>query len=140
MQPEKTQIYLAHDGATVAGLMLVYNGFIAQLRGSSSAVAFMLENLSPSVTDIQVPKNCEATLSERYPSVKLKEAISLLRVRRGGENLHVTLEPQQLMVQDAEEIAALMREAYPQMWSEMTSDFCSSTVSGPSRHLGWHQT
>lgn len=131
LQPEKSQIYLAYDGEKVAGLMLVYDGFIAQLRGNTQAVAFMLQNLSPSIRDIQIPKNCEAAISDRIPPFKHKEAISLLKVKRGAENLRVAVEPQPLRIEDTEEIAMLMRECYPAMWSEMTADFVRQQFQSP---------
>jgi hypothetical protein len=42
LQRSKTRIYLAQDSGVAAGLMVVFDGHIAQLRGNRVAVTMML--------------------------------------------------------------------------------------------------
>ncbi|MCL5876312.1 MAG: hypothetical protein M1540_00685 [Candidatus Bathyarchaeota archaeon] len=55
LQKDRTQISMAIEGDVVVGLMLIYDGCIAQLRGEREAVEFMLHNLSIDSVDVQVP-------------------------------------------------------------------------------------
>jgi ribosomal protein S18 acetylase RimI-like enzyme len=123
LQRDKTRILLAFDGDEVVGLAVIYNGNIAQLRGSLTAVEFLLQNLPAAVSEVQVPQNCHALLAAYFPVVKLKEHVSLMRIKRGEEHLCVAVPPEWLTVDDAEEVAQLMRDCYPEMWGDMSADY-----------------
>ncbi|MCW3999566.1 MAG: GNAT family N-acetyltransferase [Candidatus Bathyarchaeota archaeon] len=125
---EKTCIYLAQEGDEVAGLMLVYQGNIVQMRGSIEAVQFMLEQLDFSELDVQVPLNCESLLTTRFPCFSLKAHVTLMALNRGQELLCFKVTPQRLCAVDAQDIASLMNQSYPQMWSEVTAEMVASIM------------
>ncbi|MCL5876313.1 MAG: hypothetical protein M1540_00690 [Candidatus Bathyarchaeota archaeon] len=52
-----------------------------------------------------------------------------MSLKKGDERLKVSVEPERLDVGDAEQIAKLMNERYPQMWSGITSDGIASLMS-----------
>lgn len=54
----KTEIFLAKKDNAVEGLMVIYDGIIAQLRGNREAVAFMLKSAPCKLKEVQVPLNC----------------------------------------------------------------------------------
>lgn len=119
LEMERTQIFLALEDDAVAGLMVIYNGSIAQLRGEASAVQLMLTNLTRDVVDVQVPQDCESLLLKKYPAFKLKAHVTLMSLKKGEEQPSIKVEPQRLTVADAQEITALMHESYPEMWSDI---------------------
>jgi RimJ/RimL family protein N-acetyltransferase len=53
--------------------------------------------------------------------------VILLSLKKGEENLKVTVEPEKLSVGDAGEIAGLMHEAYPEFWSVITAEGIAET-------------
>ena len=123
LQKDRTQISLVLDDAgSVVGLMLVYNGSMVQLRGSHAAVEFMLDNLKSDRVDVQVPIDCEDIAVRRFSKFMLKEHITLLWLEKGLEQLNIGVVPERLNVEDAEDIAGLMHESYPKMWSEISAE------------------
>jgi predicted GNAT family acetyltransferase len=48
--------------------------------------------------------------------------VMLLFLKKGEENVEVTTEPEALSVDAADEVAGLMREAYPEFWSVITAE------------------
>jgi hypothetical protein len=123
LQKSKTQVYLALEGSCIVGLMLIYEGNIVQLRGESKVINFLLDNVKVVDATIQAPLECEKLLTERYPSFKQKETVMLLSLKKGQERLNIKVKPQRLGESDAEEIAALMRESYPKMWSDIAAQY-----------------
>jgi ribosomal protein S18 acetylase RimI-like enzyme len=122
LQKAKTKIFFAQNNDAVQGLMVQYDGHIAQLRGDEAIVRFMLNNLAPQFTDVQVPQKCEKLLFEKYPEAKLKANVTLMRLNKGQEHLAITTQPQKLNIQDAAEIAELMHVCYPKMWSDIPKE------------------
>ena len=49
--------------------------------------------------------------------------MELFSLKKGEENLSIRVRPQRLGVDDAEAVASLMRQAYPEMWGDMTLDY-----------------
>jgi ribosomal protein S18 acetylase RimI-like enzyme len=121
LQRAKTKIFLALEADTVTGLMVVYDGSIAQLRGSTQAVDFMLENLPMEVSDVQVPQNCENLLTAKYSNPQLKAHVTLMALNRGMEKTCIKAKLQRLGPSDAIDIAGLMHLSYPKMWSEISA-------------------
>jgi ribosomal protein S18 acetylase RimI-like enzyme len=119
LQKAKTQIIFAQQDHAVKGLMVLYDGHIAQLRGEKAAVDFMLENFAPQYTDIQVPQECESLLFKKFPGAKLKANVTLMRLNKGQEHPAITTQPQKLNSLDAADIAELMHVCYPKMWSDI---------------------
>jgi predicted GNAT family acetyltransferase len=102
--------------------MLVYNDSMVQLRGSPEAVGFLLSSLNMENIDVQAPADCLDMLLAKFPVYKTKENLTLMRLEKGKENPKIVEEPERLHTENADEIAELMRESYPLMWSEMTGE------------------
>lgn len=122
LQKAKTKVFFVQDDAAVKGLMVQYDGHIAQLRGDQAAVQFMLKNLAFEYTDVQVPQKYESLLFEKYPQAKLKANVTLLRLDKGQEQLTITTQPQKLSIQDAADIVELMHTCYSKMWSDIPQE------------------
>jgi predicted GNAT family acetyltransferase len=126
---ERTQISLALEGDEVVGLMLIYEGSIVQLRGDYTSVRFMLDSLKLDKADVQVPLSCESALLEKYPNYKLKTKVNLLSLKKGKESLSFKVPSERLSFEDAQQIALLMNECYPEMWGGITSDNIRTLMS-----------
>lgn len=118
----KTEIFLAKKGDVVEGLIVIYDGTIAQLRGNRDAVAFMLKALSPKQRDVQVPLDCRDLVTARFPSAGMVADITLMRLDKGNEKLIVSTAPEPLTASDAGDIADLMHRCYPEMWSDIQKE------------------
>ena len=118
---ERTRILLAIDGKKVKGLMLVYADSIVQLRGNREAVALLLNQLNLEKVELQAPPECKDLVFEKYrPSVS--NALVMMRLLKGHENILITEVPVRLGVGDAVEVMKVMREADPEWWSEVTEE------------------
>lgn len=115
LQKEKTKVSLALDQDRIAGLMLVYDESMVQLRGKPDAVGFLLDSLSLKKVEVQAPISCEAEVLSKFPTYTEKGNLVLMRVEKGSVNYDVTLKPERLHAADAEEVALLMNECYPQL-------------------------
>jgi ribosomal protein S18 acetylase RimI-like enzyme len=122
LQRERTKVWLVIEGEEIVGLMLIYNGSMVQLRGVPEAVGFLLSSLNLENVEVQVPKECEDMVLAKFPVYKTKENVTIMRLEKGTENLKIAVEPEKLNLQNADELAQLMRESYPLMWSEMTGE------------------
>lgn len=133
MQREQSKVFLALDSNRIVGLMLVYLDRVAQLRGSPEAVGLLLSSLRLSEVDVQAPIDCEDMVLARFPVFKHKENMSALILKKGNEKGNFVEVPEMLSFEDAEEVAQLMRDSYPLMWSQMTADqvkrFCASEAN-----------
>jgi predicted GNAT family acetyltransferase len=126
----QTQIFLALDKEdSVAGLMVVYNGCIVQLRGSREAVRLLLERLDVSGVAVQASLDCEDLVEARFPVFEQKANVILLSLNKGEEKLKVTAEPETLSIEAVGEVAALMREAYPEFWSVISAEGIAETFA-----------
>lgn len=121
-QPDRTKVWLALEREEIVGLMLVYNNSLVQLRGGPEAVGFLLSSLNLETVDVAVPADCEDMVLAKFPVYKTKENMTIMKLEKGKENLNVKVEPERLTEKDADELARLMRETYPLMWSEMTCE------------------
>jgi ribosomal protein S18 acetylase RimI-like enzyme len=129
LQPKRTKVWLAVEGSDIVGLMLVYNDCMVQLRGCPEAVGFLLSGLCLENAEVQAPRDCQDMVLARYPVYKTLENVTLMRIEKGKENLKITVAPERLSLNDADELAGLMRETYPVMWSEMTGKIVKVLVS-----------
>jgi ribosomal protein S18 acetylase RimI-like enzyme len=126
---DKTKIWMALDDARkVAGLLLVHGGTIVQFRGSREAVNALL-SYAPVVEDVEVqaPLDCEDLVMGKYGS-KYKVHMVLMSMERGEEQTQITTAPERLRVEDAEEVAALMREADPVWWGGVTTERAANSL------------
>lgn len=119
----QSKIFMALDEAdAVAGVMVVYNGCIVQVRGSREAVRLLLDSLEAEEVMVQVPVDCEDVVVDRFPVSDLKGEVTLLSLEKGDENITVTTEPEKLSIGDAGGIAELMHVAYPEFWRVITAE------------------
>jgi len=118
---DQTKILLAMEGEKVEGLMLVYRDYIAQLRGNHEAVKLLLDQLNLEKVELQAPLNCEDIVLRKY-SPKFKAEIILMHLRKGEENIQIKTVPVRLGIEDAEEIAEIMRKADPEWWGEVAAE------------------
>lgn len=129
---DRSQIFLAFQKEAVAGLMLIYEGIIVQLRGNYTAVEYMLDSLKLETIDIQVPLSCESALLKKYPDYKLKAKVNLLSLTKGNEILNIDIRLQRLGIEDSLQIALIMNECYPEMWGGITSENIRTLMSSSS--------
>ncbi len=129
LQPDLTKVFLALEGEQIVGLMLVYNDHNVQLRGCPDAVGFLLSSLSLASAEVEAPLDCEEMVLAKYPVYRHKEKMTMMTLERGKESLDVTVKPERLTAENAEEIAELMRESYPLMWSDMTAETVKTLIS-----------
>ena len=117
----QTRIFMALDEwDAVAGLMVVYLGCLVQVRGTCEAVRLLLEGLDVTGVTVQVPLDCADVVAGKFPIVEQKATVVFLALRKGEEKIDVTSETERLRIGDAGEIAKLMRDAYPEFWSQTT--------------------
>jgi predicted GNAT family acetyltransferase len=119
---DKTKIWLALDGEEIAGLLLVHRESVIQFRGGREAVRLLLD-CAPAIeeAEVQAPLDCEDLVSGKYRS-EHREHMTLMHLLRGEEKIQITTEPLRLAPEDAEEVAALMKEADPVWWGEMRAE------------------
>ncbi len=129
LQPERTKVFLALEREQIAGLMLVYNDFNVQLRGCPEAVGLLLSSLNLAKAEVGAPLDSEEMVLAKYPIYKHKEQLTMMTLEGGEEKLCVTVEPERLASENVDEIAELMRESYPLMWSDMTAETVKTLTS-----------
>ena len=131
---EQTRIFMALDERdSVAGLMVIYNGCIVQVRGTREAVRLLLDGVDVADVVVQAPLDCEDVVVDRFPACEQKTKPILMFLRKGEENIKVTIDPEKLDVDDADEMAELMHEAYPEFWSVITAQ----DIKGSFAEASW---
>ncbi len=120
-QPDQTEILLALENETIRGLMLVYADRIVQLRGNRKAVKLLLDFLDLEKVEMQVPLDCEDIVPRKYEPLNMQELV-LMCMRRGEEHIQIIHKPVRLGINDAAEVAEIMRKAYPEWWGELTEE------------------
>jgi ribosomal protein S18 acetylase RimI-like enzyme len=118
---EQTKIFLALEGKEVIGLLLVFADHIVQFRGSREAVQKLLEYANVEKVELQAPPDCEDIVRQRFKA-RVKESMLLMRLNRGDEQIHITETSGRLTVEDAEEVAALLRRCDPEWWGETSAE------------------
>jgi len=118
---EQTKIFLAVEGKEVLGSLLVFADYIVQFRGSREAVQKLLEHANLEKVELQAPPDCEDIVCQKYRP-RVRQDMVLMRLNRGEEHVRLTETPARLDVEDAEEVAALMRRCDPEWWGEITSE------------------
>jgi ribosomal protein S18 acetylase RimI-like enzyme len=129
LQRTRTCIYMALEGAVVAGLMVIFDGHIAQLRGDREAVELLLKELPPQVADVQVPVDCEELLNAKYPQPKLKANVTLMHLERVNGQFFINQKPERLIASDACDIAELMHEANVALWGDISAEAVAALFS-----------
>ena len=117
---DKTKIFLALQEESIVGLMLIYDQRIVHIRGGSEAVELLLNEVNLEKTEVQALKEHESIILKKYkPSAK--HEMILMTLQRGEEQLDIKHPVTKLTSAEAEEIASLLEEEFPE-WGEFTSD------------------
>jgi len=114
---EQTKIFLAVEGKEVLGSLLVFADYIIQFRGSREAVQKLLEHANLEKVELQAPPDCEDIVCQKYRA-RVRQDMVLMRLNRGEESIQITEKPVRLEIEDAEEVADLMRRCDPEWWGE----------------------
>jgi len=120
LNKDKTKILLAIEDETIIGLMLIYNERNVHIRGSPEAAKLLMNEVDLEKAEFQVPIQHEAIVLKKYKPSTRHEMI-LMTLQRGDENLHIRHLIEKLGSSEAEEIADLLGEEFPE-WGEFTGD------------------
>jgi len=118
---EQTKIFLAIEDEKVIGSLLIFADYIVQFRGCREAVKKLIENVKLEKIELQAPLDCEDIICQKFKP-RVKQIMMLMHLNRGEEHICITETPVVLGVEDAEEVAALMRRCDPEWWAEITAD------------------
>ena len=118
---EQTKIFLAIEEKEVLGSLLVFADYNVQLRGSRMAVQKLLEYVDVEKVELQAPPDCEDLVCQKYKP-RVKQDMVLMRLNRGEESIQITEKPVRLGVEDAEEVADLMRRCDPEWWGDTKAE------------------
>lgn len=118
---EKTQILLALDKDRVDGALLLYDNYVAQLRGNRNAVKALLERVNLEKMELQAPLNCEDLVYQRFKP-RIRQNMVLMSMNKGEEHVQITASLVKLGVDDAEEITDLLRKCDPIWWGEVKAE------------------
>ena len=117
---DKTKILLAIQEEKIVGLMLVYDQRIVHIRGGLETAELLLNEANLEKAEIQVLKEYEAIILKKYkPSTK--HEMILMTLQRGEEHLYIKHPITKLTSGEAEEIANLLKEEFPE-WGEFTPE------------------
>jgi len=132
---DDTEILLALDKERIDGMMLVYDERIVQLRGSNKAAEAFLESLDLDEIEIQSPREHKQLILKKYkPTLGQSHEMMLMVVHKGEEELHTGHPPVKLDAAHSENIAALMRDADPDYWGDITGE---RIFEGMNRGADW---
>jgi predicted GNAT family acetyltransferase len=118
---EQTKIFLAVEGNEISGSLLVFADYIVQFRGSREAVQKLLARVNLEKVELEAPPDCEDIVCQKYKP-RIMQDMMLMRLNRGEEHVRLTEAPVRLNVEDAEEVASLMRRCDPEWWGETNAE------------------
>jgi len=134
LNKDKTKIILAVRDEDVVGSMLIYDERIVHTRGSLHAAKLLMNEVDLEKAEFQVPREHEAIILKKYkPSTK--HEMILMSLQRGDENLHIRHPVLKLGSSEAEEIADLLGEEFPE-WGEFTGDRIRERLNNNVLFLG----
>lgn len=120
LNKDKTKMFLAFQDEKIVGSMLIYDQRIIHIRGSLEAAELLMNEVKLEKAEFQVPTEHESVILKKYKPLTKHEMI-LMTLQRGQEKLHVKHLVMKLGSADAEEIAGLLVEEFPE-WGEFTGD------------------
>lgn len=118
---EQTKIFLAMEKEKVLGSLLIFADYIVQFRGCRKAIQELLEHVNLEKVELQAPLDCEDIVCQKFKP-RIKQIMVLMRLNRGEEHIRLTETPVMLSVEEAEEVATLMRRCDPEWWGEITAE------------------
>jgi len=132
---DDTEILLALEEERIDGMMLVYNERIVQLRGSNKAAEAFLERLDLDKIEIQSPKEHKQLILKKYkPTLRQSHEMMLMVVHKGEGELHTRHPIVELNAAHSENIAAIMRDADPDYWGDVTGE---RILEGMNKGANW---
>ena len=81
----------------------------------------LLEHASLEKVELQAPPDCEDIVCQKYKP-RIKQDMVQMRLNRGEESIQITEKPVRLGIEDAEEVADLMRRCDPEWWGEAKAE------------------
>jgi RimJ/RimL family protein N-acetyltransferase len=82
----------------------------------------LIERVKFDKVELQAPPDCEDVVCKRFKP-RIKQDLVLMRLNRGEEHhIHPVETPARLNVEDAEEVAPLLRRCDPEWWGKITSE------------------
>jgi|GEM_PF-502818 len=132
---EKTKILLALENKRIDGMMLVYDRRIAQLRGSSKAAEALLQKLDLEKVELQSLKEHKQLVLRKYkPTLRQSHEMTLMLLHKGEETPRARHPVLALDTSSSEKIAAIIRDADPEYWGDVT---CQGILDGFSKGAKW---
>jgi predicted GNAT family acetyltransferase len=125
---DETDILLAVTGRRIDGMMVVYKKRIVQLRGKREAARALLGHLDLEQVELQAPKEHKQYILEKYEPTWSHE-LMLMILHKGEQKLYASHPVVKLDDSDAEQIAAIMKEADPEFWGEITTKEVTESMS-----------
>jgi predicted GNAT family acetyltransferase len=116
---DKTKILLTLDGNRIDGMMLVYNQSIVQLRGSHEAAKALFEKLDLEKIELQASDQHKQCILEKYKPT-WSHQMMLMALNKGEERFQKKHLVEELGVSDGARVAAVMRDADPEYWGDLT--------------------
>ncbi len=122
-----TEIYLALEKNRIEGAMVVYKKSMVHLRGSCKAVETLLEHLDLERVELTAPRECEDVVLEQFkPGRKLE--LLLMYLEKGEERTHISHELVEISEDRAEEVAAILRDSFPDVADRTTVELVKDLV------------
>ena len=118
LRREQTRILLALENSYIRGLMLLYADQVVQLRGDRKAVESLLDFIDIENVELQAPIDCEEIVLKKYRA-ESKHILVLMSLEKGEENIQMNHTPIRLDMDNAEEIAEVLRKADPEAWGDL---------------------
>jgi predicted GNAT family acetyltransferase len=81
----------------------------------------LLEYVNLEKVELQAPPDCEDVVCEKYKP-RVKQDMVLMCLNRGEESIQITEKPVRLGIEDAEDVADLMRRCDPEWWGETKAE------------------
>jgi ribosomal protein S18 acetylase RimI-like enzyme len=118
---QDTKIFMALEGESIRGMMVVYKESIIQMRGDRGAVEVLLDTIDLPEIDMMAPMECEDLVLDRFEP-RIKNEMMVMHVEKGDEIIVKPHEPMRLSPDDAEQISKIMRESLPDWWGKTTAE------------------
>jgi ribosomal protein S18 acetylase RimI-like enzyme len=123
---ELAKIYLAMDGDSIEGLMVIYKDSVIQLRGKKEAMAFLFEQIDKDEIEMMAPLAMQEMALRSYEPAKIGEVYAMVMVK-DDLKVQITKEPEELTVDDVKAIQELLTISNPASWATWTEEGLAKT-------------
>ncbi len=118
---DQTKVFLAMEGDSIRGLLLIYDDHILQFRGDHAAVKLLMESVDLKDVELSAPLDCEDLVLTKW-APRVKHRMDVMSVEKGNEKVQISTLPEKAARADAAQIAELLRTCDPEWWGEMTEE------------------